>query len=475
MASNFCAKIFTQFITNYPSMNIPINDGVFCRSYHFADIRHVIAYHTPSRSVSLFKGDSAEVWWKLFESKGASEDAIEYIMDQGTFEFDPREEAEALFDGFISGLEEANLLKGLGNRIANAPLSVSRLEASSPEMNPEQEISQLMADNHICYSLSLETTYRCNEKCIHCYLPDDTQLKELSIDQIDKLLQEFVELGGFQLLLTGGEVGIRKDFGEILGLAKKYSLLTSINSNLTCLSDGIIEQLIDLHPRAVFCSIYSAKAALHDSVTCLSGSFERSIATIQRLVDGGVPVAIKTPLMKITAPYWREVEELAQALGCGFEIDLNITAKNDGGMSPAAFRVEDPFVLKEIFRSKHFGATIMNEPIDFLQGHNPDSTICGAGANGLSISPDGMIHPCIGISEAIGNYPSDSISKVWHTSPFFFRWANQKLRDTPCGECVSLGSCSKCPGAWYAEHGNYIQPTAYNCFLGKSWYSACQG
>ena len=450
-------------------MHLILNDGVFSRSYHLAEIRHVIAYHTPSRSVSLFKGDSAEVWWRLFESRGVRDRALEYILEQGAFEFDPRKEAEALLEGFISDLEEANLLKGPGNRITMFPLNVSRLDAGNPKNNPEQEISQLMADHHIFYSLSLETTYRCNEKCIHCYLPDDKELKELSIDQIDKLLAEFVELGGFQLLLTGGEVGIRKDFGEILTLAKKHCLVTSINSNLTCFSESVIEQLIDLYPRTVFCSIYSARPALHDSVTRLSGSFERSLSTIRRLVDAGVPVALKNPLMKSTAPHWREVESLAKDLGCGFEIDLNITAKNDGGMSPAALRVDDPFILKEIFNSSHFGVTIMNEPVNFLQEHDSDATICGAGACGLSISPEGGIHPCIGITEVIAHYPNDSLAKVWYTSPFFSRWANQKLRDAPCGECTDLGNCSKCPGAWYVENGSYTKPTAYNCFLAQAW------
>jgi len=455
-------------------MPLVFNNGVFCRSYFFDEIRSVIAYHTPSHSVSLFQGDSAVVFLRLFESNGARHQALDYIQKQGDFQGNPIEESKTLLDDFIESLEEANLLKGPSNRLNTKPLSVSRLVAGTSENNPEQEIIKLMADHHICYSLSLETTYHCNEKCIHCYIPDNSQLTELSIKQIDNLLDEFVELGGFHLLLTGGEVGTRKDFGEILELSKKYGLVTSINSNLTCFSESIIEQIIDLHPRTVFCSIYSAQSALHDSVTRISGSFERSLETIRRFICGGVPVVIKTPLMKFTAPYWKEIEALANELECGFEIDLNITAKNDGGRSPLALRVDDPNILKEIFSSRHYGISIMNEPINFFQEHESDATICGAGVGGLSISPDGAIHPCIGISEAIGYYPNDSLAKVWQTSPFFSRWEDQKLSGTPCGKCTYLVTCSKCPGAWHAENGSYTQPTDYNCFLAKAWFSACE-
>ncbi|MBK8636878.1 MAG: radical SAM protein [Chromatiaceae bacterium] len=329
-----------------------------------------------------------------------------------------------------------------------------------------------MGDHRVCYSLTLETTYRCNERCVHCYLPDETHLNELTLDQIDRLFGEFHALGGFSLGLTGGEVGVRKDFADILDLARKYGFLTGTLSNLTRFSDAMLARIIEHRPKSVSCSIYSADPAIHDGVTRLEGSFQRSLRAIETLREGGVTVAIKTFLMKHTAAGWREVEALAERLGCGFQMDLSITAKNDGGHSPLAQRVLDPATLQDVFRSPLYRLTIMGEPLGSGQGPDQTASLCGAGAAGLVVSPDGTVQPCIGMTEALGKFPSDALASIWHGAPFFQRWAALTLADVPCGQRADLRTCSRCPGAWHAEHGSYTQPTEYNCLLAHAWSGA---
>jgi radical SAM protein with 4Fe4S-binding SPASM domain len=450
-----------------------LRDGVFSRIYRWPDETIAIAYHTPSRSASLFEGDSAEVWWRLYEDSGDPANAWGYILENGTFT-DDYPEILAIMGEFRSMLEEANLVIGAGNRPALIGPTTSIEDTVNPDSNPEQRIGQIMADRHICYSLVLETTYRCNEKCVHCYLPDVTNIPELTLDQIDALFGEFHALGGFQVQLTGGEVGVRKDFAGILDLVAKYGFAVSITSNLTRFSDAVLDQIIALKPKSVSCSIYSARPELHDEVTRLRGSFVRSLASIRRLRAAGVPVAMKTPLMKHTVAHWREVEALAEQEGCGFQMDLNITAKNDGGDSPLGQRVTDPALLNDVYRSGPYRITLMNEPLQEQRGPDQNATICGAGAGGLTISPNGDIRPCIGISEPLGRYPQQSLTEVWQHSPFFARWAALTLKDVPCGRCANFQTCSRCPGAWHAEHGSYTQPTDYNCFLARAWSSASQ-
>jgi radical SAM protein with 4Fe4S-binding SPASM domain len=448
--------------------------GVFSRFYALpGGERASVAYHTPSQSVVFFEDDSAEVWWKIYQAGGQTANARDYILQNGTFEGNPESEADATLAGFVDDLRTSNLIAPLhsdrnGNKNGNA-FEPSVKKAVDVAENPELAIGQFMADHRILYSLVLELTYRCNEKCVHCYLPQETRLLELSLDQIDELMGEFVSMGGLQIQLTGGEAFSRKDIVGILELAKKHGLVTSITTNLTLLNDDILNAIVGLSPRSVGCSIYAARPELHDAITLVKGSFEKSVRAIRSLRAAGIPVITKSPLMKTTAPHWREIEALAKELGCKYQFDLSITAKNDGKLSPLAHRVEDKEVLDDIFSSRYYKLYVGDEPMSGMTGPSPEASLCGAGSNQLSVSPDGTIRPCIGLNVALGQWPKTSLADIWHKSPFFAEWGAIKLRDiSPCNTCAELAYCSRCPGAWLVEHGDFRKPSPYTCELARA-------
>jgi hypothetical protein len=67
---------------------------------------------------------------------------------------------------------------------------------------------------------TVELTRRCNNRCEHCYnnLPatDSRALaEELHTDELNRILDEAAAAGCVWLLLTGGEIFLRPDFGEI--------------------------------------------------------------------------------------------------------------------------------------------------------------------------------------------------------------------------------------------------------------------
>ena len=454
-----------------------LQSGVFSRYYALPGGQCAsVAYHTPSQSVVFFEGDSAEVWWRIFQAGGQTTKARDYILQNGTFEGDPESEAEAALAGFVENMRTSSLISPLlpecAGREAGTPSESSVKSAVDVTENPELAISQFMADHRILYSLALKLTYRCNEKCVHCYLPQETSLQELSLHHIDALMHEFVGMGGLQILLTGGEALFRKDFIGILGLAKKHCLVTSITTNLTLLNDDILNAIVDLSPRSVGCSIYAARPELHDAITRVKGSLEKSVRSIRSLRGAGIPVIIKSPLMKTAAPHWREIDALAKELGCEYQFDLSISAKNDGNLSPLAHRVEDGEVLKDIFSSRYYKLYVGDEPMSTMAGPSPDASLCGAGASGLAVSPDGTIRPCIGLSIALGRWPENSLGEVWRKSPFFAEFGSIKMRDiSPCNNCPEFAHCSRCPGAWLAEHGDFRKPSPYTCMLARAWAS----
>ncbi len=456
---------------------LKIRSGVFSRKYIFPSGQvYAIAYHTPSQTVSTFEGDSANVWDSIWESNGDTDKALNYILQNGTFEKDPYDNASATLNAFIENLNDSNLLLPEGKYDKYSSCRQGKRQnlqdIVDPEFNAEQQIAQLMADHRILYSLTLEVTYSCNEQCLHCYLPEHKMSAQLPLAQLELLLTEFKKLGGFSVLITGGEPLIRKDIIEIFDLIKKLGLVVSLNSNLTLLNDRLTDAICDLYPRAVGCSIYSANPFLHDSITQNKGSLNKSIDSIRRLRDRNIPVVIKTPLMKNTAPHWREIEALSEKLGCEIQFDLNITAKNDGGTSPLLLRVDDPDVLADVFSNRYYKLFIRDEAIDSFMLPSPEANLCGAGASSLSVAPDGTIYPCIAMVTSLGLYPETSLSEVWNHSNFFMEFSKLHLKDVEkCRDCIDFKFCIRCPGAWKSETGDYMIPPNYACKLAQVFSS----
>ena len=90
--------------------------------------------------------------------------------------------------------------------------------------------------------MHLYLTNACNLRCPHCYMSAGTVLEdELSKEEVELLLMEFASHGGNRLVLSGGEVCMRKDLIEIVKCAKKHNLNTSILTNGGSVSKSVSE------------------------------------------------------------------------------------------------------------------------------------------------------------------------------------------------------------------------------------------
>ena len=59
-------------------------------------------------------------------------------------------------------------------------------------------------------SVHLDVTYRCNERCEHCYLEHDGE-NELTTAEIRDYLRQLADAGVFFLTISGGEPLLRRD------------------------------------------------------------------------------------------------------------------------------------------------------------------------------------------------------------------------------------------------------------------------
>jgi MoaA/NifB/PqqE/SkfB family radical SAM enzyme len=87
--------------------------------------------------------------------------------------------------------------------------------------------------------VQLDLTYRCNERCIHCYLDHDDH-GEMTLAEITALLDQLADAGVFFLTISGGEIFLRPDLFDILEHAHRLAAYFRRSSSTTWRSPNCV-------------------------------------------------------------------------------------------------------------------------------------------------------------------------------------------------------------------------------------------
>lgn len=94
-------------------------------------------------------------------------------------------------------------------------------------------------------ALQFELSSRCNERCIHCYIPNEKKNHgfDMPLPKVKSIIDEFAAMGGIHVTLSGGEAFLHKNLLEIAQYCREKDLVISILSNLISLKEEHIEPL----------------------------------------------------------------------------------------------------------------------------------------------------------------------------------------------------------------------------------------
>jgi radical SAM protein with 4Fe4S-binding SPASM domain len=315
-------------------------------------------------------------------------------------------------------------------------------------------------------SVQLDLTYRCNERCIHCYL-DHEDHGELTTAEIKDLLDQLAATGVFFLNLSGGEIFMRKDLLEIVEYARRLQFSVKLKTNAVMIRAAKADRIAALGVESVQISVYSHKAEVHDEITKLPGSFKRTIEGARLLKERGIKVSFANVVMQHNADDYPEVRALAMQMGVGYTVDATITPMMDGDRSILELNV-DAARLEGIFHdpvllggnSEAYGAA-PSGPMPLVEAY---ATLpCSAGHTACYVSPYGDVTPCVQFPYVVGNIRKQRFIDIWRDSPQLQEVRSIRVGDLEgCSSCVHGGSCTRCPGLAYME-GNMRGPSVQDC------------
>jgi radical SAM protein with 4Fe4S-binding SPASM domain len=312
-------------------------------------------------------------------------------------------------------------------------------------------------------SVQVDVTYRCNERCVHCYLDHDDH-GEMTTAEMRDLLDQLAEAGVFFLVFSGGEVLMRMDFFEILEYARSLLFDVKVKTNAFMIREKQADRMRELGVRQVQVSIYSHRPEVHDAITKLPGSLKRSIAGIRFLQSRGLKVIIANILMRQNLNDYAGVKALAQELAAEYTIDPTITPKMDGDRSilPLGIGRSD---LQQVFRNADLVGNVEEfcAPPPAVDDEVLDGLPCSAGHTACYISPYGDVYPCVQFPLPTGNVRRQKFLEIWRHSSQMNEVRSIRARHLPvCSTCAHVGSCTRCPGLAYME-GNMRGPSSLDC------------
>lgn len=334
-------------------------------------------------------------------------------------------------------------------------------------------------ESAIPISVHFDLTYRCNERCIHCYLDHDDH-GEMSTGEVLEVLDQLAGAGTLFLTFSGGEIFLRKDLMEILERSRQRGFDLSLKTNALLINAQRAQQLRALGVRRVQVSVYSADPAVHDAITKVRGSLQRSLTAIRFLKTQGLMVKIACPLMKQNLNSYGNVLKLAEELGVPYVIDMTITPKIDGDMSPVALRTSGsellPILQSRGCSEKKQNARQPQSDSAFLRSATSsgiessafDDRPCSAGHNSCYISPYGDVFPCVQMPLPSGNLRQQSFLDIWRQSAGLKRV--RALRESQlkvCSTCEIRRFCERCPGLAMMEGGDLTGPYERACELAE--------
>ncbi|WP_346682029.1 radical SAM protein [Megasphaera stantonii] len=304
-----------------------------------------------------------------------------------------------------------------------------------------------ISPNEFLRSIHIEVSNACNERCIHCYIPNEYKNSVINSALFYRIVEEGRKMNIIHVTLSGGEPLLHKDILGFLEKCRMLDLSVNVLSNLTLLTDDIILEMKKNPFLSVQASLYSMNATIHDSITGLNGSFEKTSAGILQLCDEGIPVQISCPIIKqnknsyVEVLHWGWKHNIAVAIepvifaaydhsGCNLENRLSIEEMDD-------------VLTKQVQEGYAESIYKIAKDKENLTGNDPVCSVC---RYSFCVTAEGQAFPCAGWqNNIIGDLNYQSVQEIWESSKKI-----QELRKIKrsqflrCVDCIHRGYCTVC-------------------------------
>ena len=327
-------------------------------------------------------------------------------------------------------------------------------------------------------TVTVELTYRCNVRCIHCYSSAGMSGFDPPTKQMKSILHRVLDVEPFFILFTGGEPFVRSDLDELLmtvhermgrlmpeiTIATNGQLINTERGKKVLDTISAINDDVGLPAIGVYVSLHGSRPEIHDKIMGVSGAYQRAISAIQTIkAKGNIAYGIGCTPMKQN---YRDLENLVQR---GLELEVPVmnfsqfvavgrgSSGKENDLTPDQYQA---FVEWFVHRRQDLEGKMLlvtHEPLEVVV--NPAVADldyyfgCPAGWLSATVEPDGTIYPCPLAPIRAGNIFERELGDVWLNDRTFERFRDRDNIRGVCGPCEYKWVCGGCRGTALAYEG----------------------
>lgn len=328
---------------------------------------------------------------------------------------------------------------------------------------------------------TLELTLRCNLRCKMCMFrhcdSDNARLaaEELTASQWADMARQLYDAGTLNLLITGGEPLLRKDFCEIYRSIYRLGFIVTLYTNATLVTEEVLDTLRQYPPHRIGITIYGASNETYAELCGCSDGFDRALAGASALATLPSALEFRTTVVQENYKDLAAIEALVKE-----KFNLPVTHSNTvfqsvrgGGMPVAECRLTPeqtveltvgrvaerirqvlPERLKGTAQLYVEDAHTQNDPERYsLLG-------CSAGMNSFTLTWNGKLLGC----QMLDCFQTDAVAlgfyKAWQEWPGTVKLPRVNVE---CASCSDMETCAICPAVRLAECGDLSGRPDYIC------------
>lgn len=335
---------------------------------------------------------------------------------------------------------------------------------------PKRHFSLPLKSPYQLKVMQLQLTNKCNMSCAHCYADSGKSLPyEMTINTVLALIDEFVDLGGCRLFLTGGETLLCKNLDAVISYAKSRHLFVYLSTNGFSLSEERVDQLVKCGVGAVNVSIDGDNDETHDRFRGKQGGFQKALRALKLFCEKGIPCGSQTTLFKENLTQSLNIFNAMRSMGVRYCFFVRMMpqgrGKSHADMIPTLDEYRFARENEYLNRRLRYGMNVY--PKQLKRGEIGKR--CSAGISQMYVRADGCCYPCPSLEIQklfFGKYPDTSLSKIWNSRQIAVNELRQfePQKISSCKNCEHNRVCKGgCAGNAYLVTGDWRNPDPHFC------------